>query len=144
VIDSRGEQYVPTIRTSSDDHSQGVTLLGVDSVLTTPTEKREWHARTGAALVDMESHAFARTCTERGIPWGVVRGVSDSETEALPPEVLDWVRPDGGTRILRPIVDILRKPRLLPAAARLARRSASSLPRVAGEAAQIARAWTMQ
>jgi hypothetical protein len=74
----------------------------------------------------------------------VVRGVSDAADEVLPPEVLGWVTPEGRTRVLRPIADILAKPRLLPAAARLARRSASSLPEVARQVALTARAWTMQ
>ena len=144
VVDAEGARFTPSLPIATAVPGAGVTLLGLDSPLSTPAEKRGWHERTGAALVDMESHAFARVCAERGIPWGVVRGVSDGADETLDPAVLNWVTPGGGTRALRPVVDILRKPRLLPVAIRLARRSGAALPVVARQVAIIARAWTNQ
>lgn len=144
VVDAGGARYQPSFPAPSDASGDGVTLLGLDAPAATPAEKLAWHERSGARLVDTESHVLARLCSERGIPWGVVRGISDAAHETLPAQALDWVTPAGRTRILRPLADILRTPALIPAVVRLGRRSARSLPDVGARVAVLARTWTMQ
>ncbi|HXI57188.1 MAG TPA: hypothetical protein VNO55_14065 [Polyangia bacterium] len=48
-----------------------------------------------AAVVDLESAAFAAVADRAGVPWVVLRAVSDTADEALPP-LLNRSRDDGG------------------------------------------------
>ncbi|MFN0010379.1 MAG: adenylyltransferase/cytidyltransferase family protein [Phycisphaerales bacterium] len=136
---------VPSISRIIDEHGHtwprgigfdpaGVTLVAVDRIIATPQDKAALAAATGAAIVDMESHAFAAACETRGLAWSVIRGVSDTPDESLPAEVLAWITPDGRTRSLRAFLDLLRRPWLIPHIIRLLRRSNRVLPKV-GEAA---------
>ena len=58
-------------------------ILGVDHVVTTAGDKRKAFARTRAAAVDMESHALARLAAGHGIPFRIIRAVSDEAGEDL-------------------------------------------------------------
>ena len=67
-----------------------------------------------AAVVDLESAIHAELAVEAGIPWLVLRAVSDTASEALP-ELLNRARDDGGAvrrgQVLR---GLLGNPRALP------------------------------
>jgi adenosylhomocysteine nucleosidase len=67
-----------------------------------------------AAVVDLESAIHAELAVEAGIPWLVLRAVSDTASEALP-ELLNRARDDGGSvrrgQVLR---GLLGNPRALP------------------------------
>ncbi len=141
---------VPPVARVIDEHGRawgagigfdtaGVTLIGVDRVVATPADKAALAARTGAAIVDMESHAFAAACEARGLAWSVVRGVSDTPDETLPAEVLSWVRADGTTRNVRAAIDMLLRPGHIPHIFRVLRRANRTLPLVAARALAIAR-----
>lgn len=108
----------------------GVTLVAVDRVVSTPAEKQALARRSGAAIVDMESHAFAERCEAVGLTWGVVRGVSDTPDETLPGEVLRWITPDGKTRAFRAAADMIRRPGLIGPVVRVLRRARRVLPAV--------------
>ncbi|SDF80833.1 Phosphorylase superfamily protein [Limimonas halophila] len=73
-------------------------IAGADAAVTTPQAKLALGERTGAAAVDMESHIVARAVERAGVPWLVLRAVSDPANRAVPPALLDLVRPDGGVR----------------------------------------------
>jgi len=139
VIDEHGGRWTPRFSDAG-----GVTLVAVDQVVATPGEKAAVAARTGAAIVDMETHAFAAECERRGLPWTVVRGVSDTPEETLPAEVIRWVRPDGGTYAARAAWDLLRRPQLVPHIAGVVRRANRVLPLVGARVAEIAREWASQ
>lgn len=117
----------------------GRTLVGVDRIVASPEDKRALADRTGAALVDMESHAFAAACERLGLAWSVVRGVSDSPEESLPPEVLNWIRPDGTTRSARALADLLLHPRLIPHVIAVLKRSRRVLPLVGKRVVEVVR-----
>ncbi|MBX3407636.1 MAG: hypothetical protein KF869_12830 [Phycisphaeraceae bacterium] len=138
VIDEHGGVWRPC---SAPDGGAGVTLIGVDRIVATPAEKQSLAERTGAAIVDMETHAFAAECEHRGAAWSVVRGVSDTPEETLPPEVLGWVRPDGGTRAVRAAIDLARRPSLVPHIVGVVRRANRVLPKVGAQVAAVALAW---
>lgn len=138
---------VPVVSRVIDEHGStwstgrpgGVTLIGVDRVVSTPAAKRELAETTGAAIVDMESHAFIAACQRLDVPWGIVRGVSDTPEETLPHEVLDWITPAGDTRTLRAVRDMARHPRLIGHIAVVMRRSNRVLPRVGESVAGMIR-----
>jgi len=139
VIDEHGGRWTPRFSDPA-----GVTLVAVDQVVATPAEKAAVAARTGASIVDMETHAFAAECQRRGVPWAVVRGVSDTPEETLPAEVIRWVKPDGGTYAARAAWDLLCKPLLVPHIAGVVRRANRVLPLVGARVVEIARGWTSQ
>ncbi len=94
VIDDR-QRLEPTLGPRRD----GAPLIGsVDRTLTTSQAKRDWARQTGADLVDHESVAFARTATDRGWPWAIVRGIGDGHETLLPDGIDAWVDDRGRTR----------------------------------------------
>lgn len=109
---------------------RGVTLIAVDRIISTPAHKHALHTSTGASIVDMEAHAFAEACERHGLRYSVVRGVSDTPDETLPEETLHWIRPDGSARTLHAIVDLLKRPRLIPHMLSFMRRCNRVLPEV--------------
>lgn len=127
--------------------AEGVTLIGVDEIIATPADKSRLAERTGAAIVDMESHAFIEACErlarESGVDvhWSIVRGVSDTPDETLPAEVLNWIDGDGNTRTLRAVRDLALRPRLVPHMVDVLRRSQRVLPLVGERVVEVCRAW---
>jgi adenosylhomocysteine nucleosidase len=71
-------------------------------------------AGAGAAVVDLESVTYLAAATAAGVPWLVLRSVSDTADEALP-ELLNRSR-DGGGAVRRGQVlfGLLRQPQALP------------------------------
>lgn len=65
-----------------------------------------------ATAVDMESAAIAAVCEEKGVPWDVVRAVSDV-AGTLTLEVASVLRPDGRADVTRAARIALRDPRAL-------------------------------
>jgi hypothetical protein len=137
VIDARGHEWRSPLPHPARDGAPGITLIGVDHVVSTPGDKAALAAATGAAIVDMESHAFAAECQRLRIAWAVVRGVSDTPLETLPHEVLAWINPDGDPRAWRAARDLTLRPRLLPHMARVLARSARVLPEVGAAVASL-------
>jgi adenosylhomocysteine nucleosidase len=67
-----------------------------------------------AAVVDLESAAFAAEAERAGVPWLVLRAVSDTSAEALP-ALLNRSRDDGGAvRRGRVALGLLSAPHALP------------------------------
>jgi nucleoside phosphorylase len=130
IMDLHGHEWVCRHAPPTHNGTPGVTLVAVDGIVSTPADKATLAARTGAAIVDMESHAFAAACEERNVAWHVVRGVSDTPDETLPSEVLGWITPAGDTRAGRAVADMLARPRLVPHIAAVMRRSGRVLPKV--------------
>lgn len=70
-------------------------VAGVDAMAATPAEKAALHATTGAALVDMETHAVARAAAAAGRPWAALRAIADDARTSLPAWTARLVRADG-------------------------------------------------
>ena len=89
---------------------------------------------SGAAAVDMESHAVARVAASAGLPVAAIRVIVDPAERSLPSALLSALPPEGEPRAGRILVESLRRPADLPALARLSwdyRRALRSLRRVA-------------
>lgn len=128
----------------NSSETERVAILGVAQPISSPEEKQRLHIRTGAKLVDTESHVFADACARHGFAWSVVRGVSDTFEEVLPPEVIKWVGPGGKTRPARVMIDLLKKPSLIPVVSQLGKRSGACLSLVARRVAETINAWHHQ
>ncbi len=89
-------------------------LLCVADPLLTPAEKTTALRRTGALAVDMESAAAARAAQDAGLPFFSLRVICDPAGRRLAPELLAGVDPQGNSRPGRLLVQLLRRPWLLP------------------------------
>lgn len=56
----------------------------------------EEHGRPDVAVVDLESWHYARAATDAGVPWTILRAVSDEASEDLP-DFLNDCLDDGGS-----------------------------------------------
>lgn len=138
VVDEQGGAWDPPIAPGD-----GVVLVGVDRLISTAAQKRHLHRATGAAVVDMESHGFARACeawSEGGpLRWAVVRGVSDRFDEAIPEQLVRWIDPRGRMIASHVAADVARRPWLVPSLLRLGKRSRRVLPLVGRRVAGLIR-----
>lgn len=125
VMDSEAVERHPSAMPPGNDEPVGV--LGLDSVAGTVERKRQLAGAYGAHLVDMESHAFASTCSRLGLRWAVIRGVSDGPNEALPAGIEHWVDDRGRARPLRLLGQCVLEPRTLGAALRLRSRTRGAM-----------------
>jgi adenosylhomocysteine nucleosidase len=70
-------------------------LTSTDRVVVTAAEKVALRNRTGAAAVDMESMALRNKAVEWGVPFYIIRAVSDSALEDMPLDFNSYRLPDG-------------------------------------------------
>lgn len=141
VITEQGERWVCTLAVllSEESAPPHATLLARDRVVSSPSEKHALARSTGAHLVDTESHALARFCTESGTPWMVLRAVSDHHDDTLPAQASAWVDRRGNERPSRVALDLVRRPALLPGLLALSRRSGHALRLLSHHAAGVVR-----
>jgi adenosylhomocysteine nucleosidase len=85
-------------------------IVGVDSAMTETATKRQTHAKTGAAAVDMESHLVARLAAAHGLSFAAARVVIDPAHRSVPAAALAGMRPDGGTSITGVMRGLMARP----------------------------------
>jgi hopanoid-associated phosphorylase len=85
-------------------------IVGVDSAVTATSAKRQMHAKTGAAAVDMESHLVARLAATHGLNFAAARVVIDPAHRSVPAAALAGMRPDGGTSITAVMRALVTRP----------------------------------
>jgi len=80
------EDWRERLRTAADplDPCDGVALLTCSRLLETVAQKTAAWRSTGAAAVDMESHAVGRVAARHSIPFVAVRVIIDTASDALP------------------------------------------------------------
>jgi len=109
-----------------DIHIVHAPMVGSNKVIMSPRRKINLHVDTGAAAVDMESHAVALAASEASIPFLVIRAISDNANSRIPRAVLGALAPDGGRRVWRVLLNLLIRPFDLPGLIRLQRGSAAA------------------
>lgn len=102
-------------------------MLGSDRFIDTVTEKRALFLETGASAVDMESHVIAAVAEAAGLPFVVLRAITDPAGRALPAAAEAGLGPDGRTHPFAVVGALLRRPGELPAVLRLAQEHARAL-----------------
>jgi len=95
-------------------------IAGVDAPVADPKAKRALHARTGAIVVDMESHLAARIAAAHGLPFTACRVIVDPVHRNLPPAALLGMRPNGIPDIAAVLRSVIAQPGQLPGLMRLA------------------------
>jgi adenosylhomocysteine nucleosidase len=98
--------------------ARAATVVTADRIADTVAEKRRLLASSAAgaaaAVVDLESAAYAAVAAAAGIPWLILRAVSDHADEALPP-LLNRSRDAGGAvRRLAVLRGLVTNPGALP------------------------------
>ena len=96
------EDYLPVDATVREALSQGLgerteggALAGVDYPLMYGDQKLSLFAQTRARAADMESHVVARAAVAAGVPFVVIRVVSDPSNRSLPHAALAGITEDG-------------------------------------------------
>ncbi len=83
-------------------------FASVDRVLTYSEDKQQLHRLTGAVGVDMESAAIGEIAQEHGVPFLIVRTISDGADEDLPVDFNLFLIPSGWAS---GILSILSRPK---------------------------------
>ena len=114
------------------------TMATSREVVATAEAKAALFAATGAVAVDMESSVILAHAATAGCPTLVVRGVSDTARESLPPELIDLVTPAGRLSTVRALTLTVTRPRVLPRALALRQATRRALIAVARLLAALA------
>ena len=85
-------------------------LISLSIALETEDDKRAAHRRRGAVGVDMESHGVARAAHEAGVPFIVIRAISDAVEDQLPASVVPAMGAGGAIRPVPLVKGILKDP----------------------------------
>ncbi len=83
--------------------------------------KAELRHATGALAVDMESHIVAALASRQGVPFAVLRAVSDTAAHTLPKAARVGLRADGRPDLLAVLVRLSADPCQMPALIRTGR-----------------------
>jgi hopanoid-associated phosphorylase len=95
-------------------------IVGVNSVVSDPADKRRLHALTGAVAVDMESHLVGRLAASHGLAFAALRVIIDPAHRAVPPAALLAMAPGGSTDVSAMVWEILARPSQVSPLMRLA------------------------
>lgn len=90
--------------------AHSVVIAGVEEPALHMGAKKELFRATGAHAVDMESHVAARFAQERGLPFVVLRVVSDDCHRTLPPAAVERLSLKGNPRLFAILRSLLREP----------------------------------
>jgi len=114
------------------------TLSQADVVESAAAKSRLW-METAALAVDMESAVIVAWARSRGLRAAVVRGVSDTATDAVPADLAGLVDVGGRVSAGRAVRAALARPAALADAMNLGRGTAAALKSVAAALARVAR-----
>ena len=89
---------------------RGGAIAGVDRPLLRPDEKLALFAQTRAGAADMESHVIARAASAAGVPFVVLRVVSDPSNRTLPRAAVVGITDDGRVDGRAVAAALLRRP----------------------------------
>ena len=91
-----------------------------DELLLDPAQHADLRA-DGVVALDMETAAVAKVCDDRGVPWSVVRAISDRAGDGtVDAEIVGLSHPDGTPNFSAVARYLFRHPGALPRLARLA------------------------
>jgi adenosylhomocysteine nucleosidase len=118
-------------------------VVSVAQLASRPEEKQQLGRQHGALAADMESAALARLCSQRRVPFGCVRSVSDDAHTGLSAQLLRLV---AGSQVapFRVLAALARRPGLAGELWRLARdsnKAARQLAAALGELLTLTLSW---
>jgi len=98
VCEERVRRSVETAATEMGVVVQSGPVLSLSSVVCRAVDKQDLYHRTGAVALDMESAAIGKVAQSHGIPFAVIRTVSDVADEDLPLDFNVFLKPWGWVR----------------------------------------------
>lgn len=98
VCDDRVRRSVQAAAADIGVEARSGSLLSLATVVCRAFEKQDLRRATGAVALDMESAAIGKVAQSHGIPFAVVRTVSDVAGEDLPLDFNAFLRPSGWLR----------------------------------------------
>lgn len=107
--------------------ARSAPIAGSERIVATPDAKRILFARTGAAAVDMESHAVAEVAARAGLPFLVLRAVADHSDQAIPRAAQGAIDAQGEIRHAAVLAGLMRRPWEIPVLIGLGRSSGRGL-----------------
>lgn len=120
---------------------QRLKIAGCDELVATPADKEALFKASGAAAVDMESHAVGKVAMEAKLPFVIVRVIADTHDETIPNAARQGLGEDGQIKPLAVLMELMRRPAETGSLIRLGResgRALSALRRVAALAPDLA------
>ena len=124
-------------RTVADRKASWGIVAGADAPVLTPEAKLALNARTGALVVDMESHRVALVASRTGTPFLALRAVVDPADRRLPAVIATAVGPTGRPRVGALTAAVMARPPLLADLVRLAGASRRALAALEAEARHL-------
>lgn len=103
------------------------TVVGSDDLVATPEAKAALFRESGAAAVDMESHAVGDVALEAKLPFVVVRVIADTHDETIPEAARQGLGEEGQIRPLAVLIELMRRPSETGSLIRLGRESGKAL-----------------
>jgi adenosylhomocysteine nucleosidase len=100
------------------------TLLTSDRIIETHEEKSR--LSNFAEAVDMESFHVARAFTDEGVPFVIIRAISDGSEEDLPVDFTTCLTPEGRVRPGALLKELFERPARIPGLIRFGRQSRSA------------------
>lgn len=91
-------------------HARAGGFFADGRMIDTVAEKLALGAAHDALAVDMESHVAAAIAAERGLPFAILRCVSDGARHLLPHAITVSMRPDGGIDSRAMLRSLARRP----------------------------------
>ncbi len=130
VLDPEGEAPPPSRKlleaVLAATGARAGTLLTLERPAVSAAEKAELASTTGApAVCDMESAAWARAAAAAGVPYVVLRAVSDTADEDLPRYLARCMKAGGGISRAAVTFRALLHPATIPDLVRMHRRVAA-------------------
>jgi nucleoside phosphorylase len=117
VNSATGAEHTP--RPIGELPAQG-KMWTTDVIISSPDALAKLRA-DGVVSLDMETAAIAEVCEPRGVPWSVIRVVSDRPSDGIDDEVFHLSNQDGTPNLLAGLKYLLRHPGSIPRMARLAK-----------------------
>lgn len=108
-----------------------------DHVATTPAEKSQLRATSGADAVEMESSVIRALCRKHGIPSATVRVISDTADESLPLDFNALMTADYRMHFGRLAWQLVRQPGKIPELMRFQKRVNFAAQRLAETLVQV-------
>lgn len=88
--------------------------IHADGQLVADAAQKAARSAGGALAVDMESHIAGAIAAEAGLPFAVLRCISDGAGASLPPAIAVSMKPDGGVNYGAVIGSLLKQPGQVP------------------------------
>jgi adenosylhomocysteine nucleosidase len=122
----RAGTLLSVVRPALTPSQKAALLAHVESVAPAGTAgaATQGAAGTAEAAVDMESSAWARACAESGVPYVILRAISDTADEELPGYLAHCMDSEGSIRRAAVARKAVLHPGSIPALLRMRRRVA--------------------